>query len=577
MDPKFYTVEELLKSNLFSIPKYQRPYSWTKDELDDLFSDILTVHSTNKIHFMATLVTVQLDSLRDKGLSFNRLEVVDGQQRLTSISILLKALANILPNNNGIKKTINQLLVKNNNSDLVIINTNYDTQSIFSDFIRRGKEPEEGFIPRTITEEKLLTAIQLSKKFLQNKEIFTATEDIERFYDTIVLKLKFLLHVLDDKESVYTTFEVLNSRGRTVDTIDKCKSILLGRTAQMSNSKEAIDDVSKRWEQIFGEIGIVKINTDEVVRMGVTILDKSITRNIKSTEDSIEFFKKASADFDTILDWHNILVQIAKISAKLAKNKKLKALLDTIQVKFLFIVLHMRNDEEPIPGFENILSQLENVSFRTYGLAGLDSRNKKGDYFELAQKIMENVPDIERLTPDEIKAEIKKLGNDFKIEDVVEKISKKDLYESTNWREELRYFFYKYEEYLTKQKNQIINDQLWTQIWANTADSSIEHILPQKAKSNPDWSSVIEEFNNDPKEEKICVNRLGNLMILAPETNSKASNKSFKEKKEIYHKGSYLLSVEDVVVGNNTWNKRKIEIREKKLLAAAKEIWKDVY
>ena len=574
MDPKFVTTKELFQNYMFEIPKYQRPYSWSEGELKDLQNDILKILEKDEDHFMATIVTVSLENLKNSDSSINRLEVVDGQQRLTSIAILLRAISNELPQDDAHYKEIN-FLINRGKFDLSIVNTNYDKNSILWKFLAEGKLKRKDFIPSTITEKRLINAINQSIKFVKK---FDTNEKKIELYKAIVTKLKFLLHVLDSNKSVYTTFEVLNSRGKPVETIDKCKSILLGRAAQMDNPKDKIKYLHKKWELIFEKIGISKLNTDEIVRMAVTILDKTHTRKIKNSEDAIEFFKTTEADFRNILEWHDTLIDIARHLSELENTKKLKAIFQIIQVKFLYLAIKLRAEKESgFNGKNAILNQLENVSFRIYGFGGLDSRNMKGDFFELAQRVIEKTQNGDGLiSSKELKIEIKKLGEGYEIEKVVDKIKGKDLYDSTNWREELRYFFYKYEEYLCKKKSIKIKQSLWESIWNDTAESSIEHIIPQKYDKK-DWGKSTNELENDPKLRKVTINRLGNFILLPPSINSKAKNQAFKKKKDIYQNGSSLLFVDEFLEDcGRVWNKNKIVQREKKLLIAAKEIWKDI-
>jgi hypothetical protein len=265
--------------------------------------------------------------------------------------------------------------------------------------------------------------------------------------------------------------------------------------------------------------------------------------------------------------------------SKLEKTKKLKAIFQIIQVKFLYLAITLRaKKDQSFKESELILNQLENVSFRIYGFGGLDSRNMKGDFFELAQRVIEETNEGDELiSSTELKKEIKKLGEGYEIEKVVDKIKNKDLYDSTNWREEIRYFFYKYEEYKCLDKSIKIKQSLWESIWNDTAESSIEHIIPQKYNKK-DWGKSTDEFENDPKLKKITINRLGNFILLPPSINSKAKNKSFKDKKDIYQNGSSLLLVDEFLTEcGHVWNRNKIVQREKKLLKAAKEIWKDIY
>jgi len=573
--PQLLSTSGLFENNLFKIPKYQRPYSWGKSEIEDLFKDIKELFMKNKDgqereHFMATIVTLRLDNKSKKGKRFPQLQVVDGQQRLTTLSILLKtiALAFEKQNSNEFAKTINDLLVKNSSEDLIIINTNYDNQSIFFNYIKTGITPRSDFKAITTTEKNLVEAIKQANEFITR---FTSTgNSLTELYETIAYSLKFLLHTLNDIKSVYTTFELLNSRGKPVEILDKCKSILMGRVAEMDSYENKLEQLNTYWANIFLEIGTLKINTEHIVRMAVTILDGKHTRTMRSSEESLDFFKNIEADFNTILTWHRTLQDITKKLAELAKNNKMKAILKIVQVKFLFVAVLLTDLEEKDK--VSILQQVENVSFRTYGLAQLDSRYEKGKYIELAQKIIEETPEQNTLTLAEIKTELKLLGKGYEISKVIKKIANMDLYKTTNWREELRYFMYKYEEHLASRiTGKKIDAKMWNIIWEGTADNSIEHIMPVNAPAKRDWLKATENIKK--KDLPVLINRLGNLMLLTKKTNSTVRDKSFEKKKKIYKDQSNLLLVEKVCK-KRSWNKKQIEEREKELLEAAKVIWK---
>src|SRR3982751_5061943 len=92
--PQYLTLSKLLDGRLFRIPGYQRAYSWTNRERHDLFEDILKIHlkGPDEGHFMAAIVCLRRTKQVLGTDEFHLVEVVDGQQRLTTLIILLNAI-----------------------------------------------------------------------------------------------------------------------------------------------------------------------------------------------------------------------------------------------------------------------------------------------------------------------------------------------------------------------------------------------------------------------------------------------------------------------------------------------------
>ena len=95
IQPVFSTVGQLLTGRVFKIPQYQRAYAWSPKQRQDLFGDIEKVYASkaNGAHFLATMVGLRRDKITIVADDFVELEVVDGQQRLTTLVLLLKAIA----------------------------------------------------------------------------------------------------------------------------------------------------------------------------------------------------------------------------------------------------------------------------------------------------------------------------------------------------------------------------------------------------------------------------------------------------------------------------------------------------
>ena len=95
IQPRYLALADILSKRLFYIPDYQRSYSWSSRERKDLFEDIINVQDEdgNANHFMATIVCLRREEVLLGTDLFTKLDIVDGQQRLTTLIILLKAIS----------------------------------------------------------------------------------------------------------------------------------------------------------------------------------------------------------------------------------------------------------------------------------------------------------------------------------------------------------------------------------------------------------------------------------------------------------------------------------------------------
>jgi len=115
IQPQYLTLAKLLDGRLFRIPEYQRAYSWTSHQRGDLFSDITKTHEkgTDEGHFMAAVVCLRRTKQTLGTDEFHVMEVVDGQQRLTTLIILLNTIKLMLDEKNrGEAKLLRELGLK---------------------------------------------------------------------------------------------------------------------------------------------------------------------------------------------------------------------------------------------------------------------------------------------------------------------------------------------------------------------------------------------------------------------------------------------------------------------------------
>jgi uncharacterized protein with ParB-like and HNH nuclease domain len=133
IQPQHFSLGTLFSERLFRIPEYQRAYAWQSKQRADLFDDIAKVHASGSEaeHFMATIVGLRKRKISVAAHQFVEIDVVDGQQRLTTLTILLKAISKALNRSDKTEEKradeIESLLVKGDDLSLLLLQTNHDS------------------------------------------------------------------------------------------------------------------------------------------------------------------------------------------------------------------------------------------------------------------------------------------------------------------------------------------------------------------------------------------------------------------------------------------------------------------
>ena len=195
--PQYLTLSKLLDGRLFRIPEYQRAYSWTHHQRKDLFEDIERVHSKGQKggHFMATVVCLRRKKLTLGTNEFQKLDIVDGQQRITTLIVLLNSIKLVLNSDKKseekLARELRELLVKVEGKELLLLQTNHDSSHHFATFLREGTaETSDG--AKTVADRELLKAIEECQKFVsrwtgQGKRLTSLAALLKN-------RLSFLLH-----------------------------------------------------------------------------------------------------------------------------------------------------------------------------------------------------------------------------------------------------------------------------------------------------------------------------------------------------------------------------------------------
>ncbi len=554
LNPRHLKVAKLLEGRLFRIPEYQRAYSWQSRQRADLFNDIKEAHRSGREHFMATLVALARDTREINADEFNVVELVDGQQRTTTLIMLLKALEKNLDlgvaDEAEIKKGLAKLLVKGDEHSLILLQTNHDSSKVFTSYIRSGVifEPPKP----TIADTNLVKAAHECESFVQ--EWRNTQGGIISLVSTVRNKLSVIYHEIEDQATVYRVFEVLNSRGLDVKWIDKLKSQLMAlifeHVEDADARVEAVEEMKTVWKNIYQALGNESKIGDEALRFAGTWASDSRPNRIVSEQDATaELTRKAGNAISSIATVGHELEEVVLANLKLSLDNRLRAVTRIAHARFVASAIKLRGFKQAEE--KALLEKWERVTFRIFELGGADTRHKVGDYVRLGYDIYTT-----KLSSVDIQKRLDEISENFSIQEVMKKVDWGDSY--SNWSEQLRYLLYRYDEFLAKEAGEKINASVWNKIWLVEPSSSIEHILPQSSGGGR-------------------IHELGNLTMLPPGINSSLKDCPPADKDQTYISCGLRGTVEVGLTINKQgkWTEAMIKARTRKIENFIRSEWGD--
>ena len=546
IQPKFIKFADLLEKRLFRIPHYQRAYSWRRAERQHMFKDLRKLKERpGNSHFMATVVGLRRDTVSIVTDEYDVIEIVDGQQRLTTLVILLKVIAQKLESSltdedkaaftieARLERELQELLVKQDELSLILLQTNHDRSQHFANFLREGTSPPVSEA-RTLADRELLRAIHECKSFVKR------WGDPTELLRLLKNQLYFIFHETYDEEAVYTVFEVLNNRGLEVSWLAKLKSRLMEVVFEtdQGNRSEHIDELHRIWGSFYGIVGLREGVDTEALTFAATLRFHLISR-ILGDGNAVEYLmKEVDTNVAKAIEISNWLLKVVNAVNRLQDEMR-QPVTKIRHARLLAVSIILRDfpDEEE----RKLLNQWEKISFRIFGLCRKDARTGVGDFVRLASEIQNNLD----LSSDDISEKIRQIGADYTIEEVYNQVWDTDCY--NGWEAELRYVLCRYEEHLAKQRGQTFDNEQWNRIWQSSASNSIEHILPQSKE----------------RQYERQVHRLGNLLLLPPPLNSGLGDKDPQAKVDDYRRTGLLIATDVTdMIQKYGWDETQIEIRE---------------
>lgn len=558
------TLNKLLNtSRQFIVPIFQRNYSWQKSQYEQLWFDILRASKfkEKQNHFIGSIVYIDMGTPAGRP---QQLLLIDGQQRLTTISILLCAIKDYVQKFNLETKLINLAKIKNQflyNSDEI----DEDRYKLLLNV--QDKETYIKLIDNTIfTVNKPATNIIKCYEFFYERieDFIKQHGQIDEIYAGI-FKLSLVSISLDkDSDNPQMIFESMNSTGKDLSQTDLLRNYLLMDLTPEKQTR-LYKTYWKPMEELFGE-DIYKNDLnkfDYFIRDFLTL--KSDTGHICKINNVYENFKRYYLDnncekFVVLKDLFTYAKYYACIDLLQEKDDELKLYwqefkkLDSHVVYPFLLKLYDDYSRQILikEDFKKILQVVISYLWRR-AICEIPTNSLSKTFATLYQTVDKEDYVNSIIKAFVFKSSYKRFPSDYEVR---EKLQTKDIY---HFRLR-KYLLEALENYYHKEP-----------IDLNTANYTIEHIMPQNIEHNLSWQQMLGE---DWQEvHSLYLHTLGNLTITG--YNAEMSNKSFGEKVngESGFKHSHL-KLNESIAQCDVWNKKAIQRRTNILTDIILKIWK---
>lgn len=540
----------------FEIPDYQRPYAWTTEQAGELFDDLVSAMRDAKSaaspsqYFMGSIVLIKND-LDPKSL------VVDGQQRLTTLTILFAALREMMPDSKGITKFI----YNEGDPDLGDPNEHHLTAREEDAEFFRANIQEVGGIARLAASKDTLTDSRLRYRenailFLEKTQALSKEERLG-LWQFLAKECSLVVISTPDLEAAYRIFSILNNRGLDLAPIDILKAEILG-AIRRSGGEDKGKAYAKKWSEIETALGrdsfnelFSHIRTIYAKRKQHAILVKEFKEFVTEYKHPIALMDDVIKPYADIWDFIRDADFTATEHAGTVNNYL--TWINRIEFKdwvppALVYCKRFRQRPDLLADFFKALERM--AYFQLVTKVGINERIET--YAALTKEIeapgydgvVANLKTLE-LSAGEQKDFIAALDGD-----IYKRLPKARLA-------------------LILRLEALLSDGSKKQEYQNV---SIEHVLPQTPSEDSEWLTWYPEAEN----RELWTHRLANLVPLQGAKNSAANNYDFAYKKDVYFRrketsSPFILTNE--VRDEAEWTLDRLEKRQKRLINLLLEHW----
>lgn len=535
-----------IKENKFFVPIYQRTYSWEGKHVADLFDDI-KANMKESEYFLGTLV------LTKKG---GKLEIIDGQQRITTICLFFAAFKEIFKGLNKEKQC--DLIQKKYLSDfdrreekeVSKLELSFQDSQYYENFIVNEKHD---FLPQKASQEKIKKAFEDALKYAE-EELQHNNGDINILHDLMDFideKLKVVTIIAPEDSNAYTIFETLNDRGLVLAQIDLIKNYLY------SKSGSRLNEVQLNWNELISKLEAIEepmlleyIKVFWMTEHGfIREINNNLYRDIKIKKRSPTEINTFVTGLNNNLDYYLALINDNSSIWNSYPNecKEYIKTLNYLELKqfrpLALAVLKNFNAKETKKALKLLVSwMVRNLIVGSRGGTLEESFAKNA--VEVTNKKIKTTSKLKNALKDVIPQD-----KEFKDRFVIATATKEKL---------ARYYLRAIDNFKRggKTPELLVN--------SDPNSVSLEHILPKKPGNN------YPLFNEEQHE--IFLKRIGNLTIMNTKLNNDQKSLRFVEKKKIY-KRSKIAITKQLCSYVGDWSPEYIEKRQSELSELAIKVW----
>lgn len=551
--------ELLADPHRLSVPAYQRPYSWTRREADQLLEDVLAAAGVESAvaaepdYFLGTVLLLDAepaDTPAEGGGQLRLLDIVDGQQRLVTLTILASVLRDLVAEEDeALARMLDGLVASRGSAGGTADGRRIALRGADDAFLNEYVQQPDACrrMPAhddlSIGQDRILEA---REGFLARLADLTLDE-ARRLAHYLIEQCHVVVALSQDIDHAHRTFTVLNERGRPLARNDILKAELLRAVAParqdalVARWEAATSGLGDQLEPLLSHIRTIYGETRSPILAGV--------RNIVVGAGGAEpFVDRVAAPLARA---YRVVVEAATRDEVLTPSatRRLVALSrltagDWMPAAMLAVAEH----EDDADGLQRLLAEIERLAYllrllcqgsgrRLTRFAGVLAAIRSGEAltagasaFEVtrdeARQIAHNLKDLHRRNPAHCKLVLLRLAEEA-------------------GGETLR---------------------------VDPALLSVEHVLPQRPRAGSEWRRWIP----DPAEREAATNSLGNLVLIGTRANERARNRELARKQEIYRETTEapLRALMREVLDCAEWDRASVLAREARLLALVERTWR---
>lgn len=552
------SLRQLLGNGLsYRVPRFQRDYSWTQDEWDDLWQDIQgTLHGGEPAHYMGYLVLQTRDN--------KSFDVIDGQQRMTTLSLLVLAVLRSLQDlvDTGVEADNNRRRIEQlRNSYLGFLDPvtlvpqnkltlNRNNDGYYKDYlVPLQRLPQRGL---RASEHLLRNAFdwlcqQVRDSYSGDRQGAT----LAKFIDELADKLFFTVITVTDELNAFKVFETLNARGVRLSPTDLLKNYLFSVVQRESAHPGEIETLERRWEVLVGRLGgesftdFLRVHWNSC-RQFVREADlfKTIRGETPTKAHVFALIRELEQDVDAYVALSN--PEDALWTADQRPHVRELRMFGVRQPWPALLAAHRVFDSNDFTAFLRACSV---VAFRYNVIGSLATNEQERTYNSAALRIASR----ESATAT---AAIGLLAPIYVADGSFRQAFSDKVLRTTSSRNRrvVRYLLFCLERHLTGQEYDLDSPQY-----------TLEHVLPENPEAN--WPGFTDEQANE------FVYRLGNLTIMEPKANRNLGNADFTAKKTIYALGPLQIT-QRIAAENADWTPGRVAERQRWMARQATSVWR---